>query len=251
MAAKNEKIYTACMVVIGDEILSGRTRDANLAWIAVELNKIGVRLREARVIPDVEAVIIQTVNEVRGRFDYVFTSGGIGPTHDDITADSVAKALGVELVEDERAIALLLERVKPEDLNPARRRMARIPKGAELVANPISKAPGFWIGNVIVMAGVPTVMQAMLGEVAPKLARGRKILSETIETHGLPEGAYGDALADLAKNTPDVSFGSYPSLREGLYVNQIVLRATQAEALAAARAKVEAMLAEIAARHRL
>jgi molybdenum cofactor synthesis domain-containing protein len=246
-----DKRVTAAVLIIGDEVLSGRTREANGFYIARFLGHLGIELRELRVIGDVEAEIVAAVNALRARYDYLFTTGGIGPTHDDITADSIAEAFGVELVEDERAIALLLERIKPEDLNPARRRMARIPKGAALVANPISKAPGFWIGNVIVMAGVPTVMQAMLDDVAPKLARGRKILSETIETHGLPEGAYGDALAELARKTPDVSFGSYPSLREGLYVNQIVLRAADAGALGAAAEKVRDMLAEIAARHRL
>jgi molybdenum cofactor synthesis domain-containing protein len=171
---------TAAVLVIGDEILSGRTRDANSGHIAHYLTQIGVDLREIRVVGDEEAEIVAAVNALRTRYTYVFTTGGIGPTHDDITADAVAKAFGVEISEDARAIKLLLERIKPEDLNAARRRMARIPHGAELVENPISKAPGFWIGNVIVMAGVPSIMQAMLDSVAPKLFARR-------------EDAFGDA----------------------------------------------------------
>ena len=156
------KDVTAAVLVIGDEILSGRTKDQNIGYIAEYLTSIGIDLREARVVPDVEDEIVAALNALRARYDYVFTTGGIGPTHDDITADAVAKAFGVAIGEDPRAIAMMLERHKPEDLTPARRRMARIPEGAELIENPISKAPGFRIGNVIVMAGVPAVMQAML-----------------------------------------------------------------------------------------
>ncbi|WP_294532384.1 molybdopterin-binding protein [uncultured Rhodoblastus sp.] len=247
----SEKQVTAAVLVIGDEILSGRTRDTNSGHIAHYLAQIGLETREIRVVPDVEEEIVAAVNALRSRYDYVFTTGGIGPTHDDITADGVAKAFGVGISEDPRALALLLERIAPQDLNEARRRMARIPDGAELVANPISRAPGFWIGNVIVMAGVPAIMQAMLEDVAPKLARGVKILSETLDAHGLPEGAYADALSALAKALPDVSIGSYPQLSDGRFKNQIVLRAKDARALAAAVAKTLEMLAEISARHSL
>ncbi len=246
-----DKRVTAAVLVIGDEILSGRTRDTNSGYIAHFLTQLGVEPREIRVVPDVEVEIVAAVNALRGRYDYVFTTGGIGPTHDDITADCVAKAFGVGISEDPRAVALLLERIKPEDLNEARRRMARIPDGAELVANPLSKAPGFWIGNVIVMAGVPSVMQVMMDDVAPKLVTGAKILSEMLETHGLPEGAYAAGLGELAKALPDVSIGSYPRLLDGKFVNQIVLRARDAGVLAAAAEKARAMLAEISARHRL
>src|ERR1700731_1210312 len=146
---------TAALLVIGDEILSGRTKDKNIGYIADYMTAVGIELREVRVVPDVEAEIIAAVNALRQRYTYLFTTGGIGPTHDDITSESVAKALGLEVIEDPRAIALLLERMKLEDLNPARRRMARLPIGAELVQNSVSKAPGFKIKNVLVMAGVP------------------------------------------------------------------------------------------------
>ena len=153
---------TAAMLVIGDEILSGRTQDTNLNYIAKFLGALGIDLREARVVPDVDDEIVAAVNALRARYDYVVTTGGIGPTHDDITADAVARAFDVSIGEDPRAIAIMMERYVPADLNAARRRMARIPAGAELIENPISKAPGFRIGNVIVLAGVPAVMQAML-----------------------------------------------------------------------------------------
>src|ERR1700712_2354908 len=155
-------IVTAGILVIGDEILSGRTKDKNIGYIAEYLTNIGIDLKEVRVVPDEMDDIIDALNALRRRYAYVFTTGGIGPTHDDITADAVAKALGLELYEDQRIINSMLERLKPEDLNESRRRMARIPVGAEHVANPISKVPGFKIENVIVMAGVPSIMQASL-----------------------------------------------------------------------------------------
>ncbi len=251
MQEMNEARVTAAVLVIGDEILSGRTRDTNSFYIVQYLAQIGIETREIRVVADEEAEIVAAVNALRGKHDYLFTTGGIGPTHDDITADSVARAFGAPIAEDPRALALLLERIKPEDLNPARRRMARIPEGAELVANPISKAPGFWIGNVIVMAGVPAIMQAMLDEVAPKLVKGVRILSEILDTHGLPEGAYAAGLAGLAKDLPEVSIGSYPKLIDGRFHNQVVLRARDPDMLARAAEKTREMLAEVAARHRL
>jgi molybdenum cofactor synthesis domain-containing protein len=241
---------TAAVLVIGDEILSGRTRDANSHYIAHYLLQLGVETREIRVVPDVEDEIVAALNALRARYDYVFTTGGIGPTHDDITADAVARAFGVGISEDPRAIALLLERIKPDDLNEARRRMARIPEGATLVLNSISKAPGFWIGNVIVMAGVPSVMQVMLDDVAPKLVKGAVILSETIDAHGVPEGAYAEGLGALAKDMPGIAIGSYPRLLDGKFVNQIVLRSKDAEALASAALQVHALLKETASLHR-
>ncbi|MBK9081842.1 MAG: competence/damage-inducible protein A [Rhizobiales bacterium] len=233
---------TASILVIGDEILSGRTKDKNIGYIADYLGALGVDLREVRIVPDVEDEIVDALNALRRRYDYVFTTGGIGPTHDDITADAVAKAFGVEIGEDPRAIALLLERHRPEDLNEARRRMARIPAGAELVLNKVSKAPGFWIGNVIVMAGVPAVMQTMMDDVAPKLRAGVKMLVETIDSGGLPEGTYAAALGEIAAASPDLSIGSYPSFENGKFRNQIVLRGRDAEALAKAADAVRAAL---------
>jgi molybdenum cofactor synthesis domain-containing protein len=242
---------TAAVLVIGDEILSGRTKDTNSGYIAHFLTQLGVETREVRIVPDVEDEIVAALDALRARYDYVFTTGGIGPTHDDITADAVARAFGVDISEDPRAIKLLLERIKPEDLNEARRRMARIPHGAELVANPISKAPGFWIGNVIVMAGVPSVMQVMMDDVAPKLVKGAKIISEIFDTYGLPEGAYAADLGALAKAFPEVSIGSYPRMIDGKFVNQIVLRARDEALLAQAGAKTRAMLEALMVRHRL
>jgi molybdenum cofactor synthesis domain-containing protein len=238
----SDKRVTAAVLVIGDEILSGRTRDANSHYIAHFLLQLGIETREIRVVPDVEDEIVAGVDALRARYDYVFTTGGIGPTHDDITADSIARAFGVGISEDPRAIAVLLERIKPEDLNEARRRMARVPHGAELVANPISAAPGFWIGNVIVMAGVPAIMQAMLDNVAPRLVKGAVILSETIDAPGVLEGVYAAGLAALAKDFPQVSIGSYPSLRDGRFHNQIILRARDAGVLAEAAAKTRELL---------
>src|SRR5215217_9034801 len=168
------KTVTACILVIGNEILSGRTKDANIQYLATELGQLGIRVMECRVIPDIEATVVATVNEVRRKFDYVFTTGGIGPTHDDITADCIAKAFGVGIGHDPSAVAMLRERYTPEELNEARLRMARIPDGASLIENPISKAPGFRMGNVFVMAGVPSIMQAMLDNIAPTLETGAR-----------------------------------------------------------------------------
>src|SRR6201996_7287477 len=227
---------TAAILVIGDEILSGRTKDRNVGYIAEYLAKVGVDVREARVVPDIEEEIVAAVNALRTRYDYLFTTGGIGPTHDDITADAVAKAFGVSIGEDPRAIAMMMERYTADDLTPARRRMARIPEGADLVDNPISKAPGFRIGNVIVMAGVPSVMQAMLDHAIKGVRGGAVMQVETIEAGGLPEGRYGEALRVIAEARPALSIGSYPSFADGKFRNQIVVRAKDAAALAEGRA---------------
>ena len=237
------KIITAAILVIGDEILSGRTKDRNVGYIAEYLTKIGIELREARVVPDIEAEIVAALNALRGRYTYVFTTGGIGPTHDDITADAVARAFGVAIDEDPRALAMMMERYQPGDLTPARRRMARIPDGAELVENPISKAPGFRLGNVIVMAGVPSIMQVMLDSAVKGLDTGEKIIAETIEAGGVPEGRYGTALGEVAAAHPEVAIGSYPAFVDGRFRNQIVVRGKNVERIAAARVAVEAMLA--------
>ena len=236
---------TAAILVIGDEILSGRTKDRNIGYIAEYVARIGVEVREVRVVPDDEAEIVAALNALRARYDYVFTTGGIGPTHDDITADAVAKAFGVGIGEDPRAMAIMMQRYQPADLTPARRRMARIPDGADLIDNPVSKAPGFRIGNVIVMAGVPSVMQAMLDHAAKGLRTGQIMLVETIEAGGLPEGRYGVALGEIAAARPGVSIGSYPSFADGKFRNQIVVRGKEAETVADARRAVEAMIVEL------
>ena len=236
---------TAAILVIGDEILSGRTKDRNIGYIAEYLTRAGVDAREARVVPDVEEEIVDALNALRRRYDYVFTTGGIGPTHDDITADAVAKAFGVGIGEDPRALAVMMERYTESELTPARRRMARIPEGADLVDNPVSKAPGFRLGNVIVMAGVPSVMQAMLDNAIQGVQGGAKMLTATVEAENLPEGRYGDALRELAEARPEVSIGSYPSFHEGRFRNQIVVRSRDAAALEEARTAVAAMVSRL------
>ncbi|KQQ25192.1 molybdenum cofactor biosynthesis protein [Methylobacterium sp. Leaf125] len=233
---------TAAVLVIGDEILSGRTKDKNIGTIADYCSAVGIDLKEVRIVPDEADRIVAAINALRDSYTYLFTTGGIGPTHDDITADCVAAAFGVAIDVDPRAKAMLLERHKPEDLNEARLRMARIPDGADLIANPVSKAPGFRIGNVIVMAGVPGIMQAMLDNVGPTLVTGAKVLSETIEAGNLPEGTYASGLATIAKAHPKVSIGSYPSMTPNGFANRIVVRGREATALAAARAEVDALV---------
>lgn len=244
-ATAGEDRVTAAVLVIGDEILSGRTQDVNTCYIANYLGQIGVDLREARVVPDDTDEIVAALDVLRARYTYVFTTGGIGPTHDDITADAVASAFGVEVVEDPRAIALLLERFSPAQLNPARRRMARIPKGAALIVNAISKAPGFWIDNVIVMAGVPVIMQAMMDTVGPQLRCGARVLVEAVEAGSIPEGSYAARLEGIAREQEGVSIGSYPSFSSAGVRNQIVLRSRDAEQLAHAAEAVRAMLAAL------
>jgi molybdenum cofactor synthesis domain-containing protein len=238
---------TAAVLVIGDEILSGRTKDKNIGYIADYLMQIGIDLREVRIVPDVEEEIVAAVNALRSRYTYLFTTGGIGPTHDDITADSVAKAFGVGISEHPRAIELLLTRIKPEDLNEARRRMARIPHGAELVENRVSTAPGFMIDNVVVMAGVPSIMQAMMDNVTSRLKTGAKMLMETVEAGQLPEGLYAADLAAIAEKFPQASIGSYPSFATGAFRNQIVVRSKEQAVLDAALGDVRAMVARLAA----
>jgi molybdenum cofactor synthesis domain-containing protein len=232
---------TAALLVIGDEILSGRTKDKNIGTIADHLTSIGIRLKEVRVVPDEEPEIIAGLNALRSRYDYVFTTGGIGPTHDDITADAVAKAFGVPIDVDPRAVAVMLERFAEADLTPARLRMARIPQGAELVANEISKAPGFFIGNVIVMAGVPKIMETMLRAVTPRLRTGRKLLSLTIDAR-IREGNVAPVLAAAQAAFPDVQMGSYPYDENGRFGALLVLRSISAERLAESAAALRARL---------
>ncbi len=244
MAGEAEAV-TAAVLVIGDEILSGRTQDQNSHYIAKYLAEIGVDTREIRVVPDVEAEIVAAVNALRARYAYVFTTGGIGPTHDDITADAIARAFGVGIEEDPRAIDMLLERIRPDQLNEARRRMARIPLGADLIENRVSKAPGFRIGNVIVMAGVPMIMRTMLDAAAPRLRTGARVLVETIEADAIPEGRYAKDLAALAARFPEVSIGSYPQFSSAGVRNQIVLRARDASKLGAAAAATREMISRL------
>ena len=236
---------TAAILVIGDEILSGRTKDKNIGYIAEYLTNIGIDLREVRVVPDVEEEIVAALNALRVRYAHVFTTGGIGPTHDDITADSVAKAFGVPIDVDERAVRLLLERIPKADLNEARLRMARIPEGAELIENSVSKAPGFSIGNVHVMAGVPTIMQAMLDAVTPRLKTGKKMLSRTFPARA-KEGDVAAPLRAVQEQFPDVNIGSYPTFEEGVGpTTTLVLRSRDAARLDEAEGAVKAMLEQV------
>jgi molybdenum cofactor synthesis domain-containing protein len=236
---------TAALLVIGDEILTGRTKDKNIGYIAEYLTNIGIDLREVRVVPDVEEEIVSAVNALRARYTYLFTTGGIGPTHDDITADCIAKAFGVGIDHDPRAVALLRERYQPHELNEARLRMARIPDGADLVENPISKAPGFRLGNVFVMAGVPSIMQAMLDNIAPTLQTGARMVIETIEAVGLAEGNYAEGLGSIAAAHEGVSIGSYPSFSASGFRNQIVVRGKDSAAVASAAAAIRDMLGRL------
>ena len=238
---------TAAVLLIGDEILSGRTKDKNLGFIADYLTALGIDLREARLVPDVEEEIVAALNALRHRYSYVFTTGGIGPTHDDITADAVAKAFGVEIDHDPRAVEILLAYFKEmgREPNEARMRMARIPQGAALVTNKISGAPGFWIGNVIVMAGVPSVMHAMMDTVGPQLKTGRRVLVETIAAGAIPEGAYAAGLEKIVHTHAEVSIGSYPAFTSTGVRNQIVLRSREADALAQAASEVRKLIEEL------
>ena len=240
-------IVTAGLLVIGDEILSGRTKDKNIGYTAEYLTAIGIDLKEVRVVSDDETAIVSALNALRAAYDYVFTTGGIGPTHDDITADCVAKAFGVALPYHPDAVAILKERLAKlgGELNEARLRMARVPEGAELIANKVSGAPGFWIGNVIVMAGVPSVMQAMLDEVAPKLKTGAKLLSVNIRANA-KEGDVGSELGVIAKAHPGALIGSYPFFDEKLGPNtNIVVRARDPEQLKQVKEAVEEMLVTV------
>jgi molybdenum cofactor synthesis domain-containing protein len=242
----DERTVTAAVLIIGNEILSGRTKDANLGYLAEELTALGIRLREARVISDVEAEIVAAVNECRARYDYVFTTGGIGPTHDDITSASVARAFGRPLILDPRARAILERQYPPGGLNEARLRMAHVPEGAELIENPISAAPGFRIDNVFVMAGVPAVMRAMFDGLKGKLAGGKPVLSLTVGAI-LGEGVIAAGLGALQERYPDLEIGSYPFYRQGRYGASFVLRGTDPAPIATAAEELRALIRRLGA----
>jgi len=229
---------SAAVLVIGDEILSGRTQDTNTAHIARFLGALGIDLCEARVVPDDQGEIVAALNALRARYTYVFTTGGIGPTHDDITADAIAAAFGVGIDYHPEALALLAARYKPGEFNDMRKRMARIPDGASLIANSVSTAPGFQLGNVFVMAGVPMIMRAMLEELAPRLKRGALVHSATVEAR-IPEGRIAAALARIQREHKTVSVGSYPFYREDGTGAQFVVRGRDAAEVEAAAAAIE------------
>jgi molybdenum cofactor synthesis domain-containing protein len=230
---------TAAVLVIGDEILSGRTQDTNTSYIAKFLGALGIDLKEARVVPDVEDEIVAALNALRARYTYVFTTGGIGPTHDDITADAVARAFGVSIDYHPEAMTMMAARYKnPEDFNDMRKRMARIPDTATLVKNSVSTAPGFHIGNVFVMAGVPMIVRAMLEDIAPRLARGAVVQSVTIEGR-IPEGRIAAALAQIQSGHKTVQIGSYPFYREDGAGAQFVVRGRDPAAVEEAARAIE------------
>ena len=237
------EIITAAMLVIGDEILSGRTKDRNIGHLADIMTAIGIDLREVRVVPDDEDEIVAAVNAVRARYTYVFTTGGIGPTHDDITADSIARAFGVPCEYDAKAYAMLEKSYAARDIEftEARKRMARMPRGADHIDNPVSVAPGFRIGNVHVMAGIPAIFQAMLDNVVPTLRTGTKLLSATVHCP-FGEGLIGGPLGDIQKSHPETIIGSYPKYQDGTFWTELVVRSRNPEALEAGRAAVQAMV---------
>lgn len=220
----NHKIVTAGIILIGDELLSGRTQDTNLGTIAKWLAPLGVQVGEARIIADDADVISSTVCAFSDRFDYVFTTGGIGPTHDDITADCIAAAFGVGISERDDAMAELRTRYAEDELNEARRRMARIPDGASLIKNPVSQAPGFQTKNVFTMAGVPSIMKSMLVDIEHRIEGGAKVYSRTVEAPNVGEGDAAKPLADIEKKFEGVSIGSYPFFNAGLHGVNFVAR---------------------------
>ena len=227
---------SAAVLIIGNEILSGRTQDTNLAYLATKLNEYGIQIHEARVVPDIEAAIVEAVNALRHRYDYLFTTGGIGPTHDDITADCVAKAFGVPLVVNEEIAAMLRKRPSPPEVMESRIRMARIPEGGDLVRNPLGP-PGFTIGNVYVMAGIPQVMQAMIGALDGHLRRGETIRSRSVTAH-LSEGQIARPLGDIQNRYSHIDLGSYPFYRKDVYGTTLVMRGS-------VEADLDAMLDEV------
>ena len=240
------KSVTACLIIIGNEILSGRTEDKNAPYLAKQLNECGIGLREIRVVPDIDEEIVDAVNACRARYDYVFTTGGIGPTHDDITSDSVAKAFGVKNVIHPEARAILGAHYGDKDLNEARLRMAHTPEGAELVENPISLAPGYQIENVFVLAGVPLIMQAMFDSLRHRLVGGPPMRSRSVRAE-LPEGKIAKGLGRIQEAYADVEIGSYPFFRAGIVGCTLVLRGTDEGRLASAVDDVRGLIRELGA----
>ncbi len=232
---------TAAVLLIGDEILSGRTQDLNLAYIAKGLDQVGIRLREARIVRDSIPEIGVALNHLRKAYDYVFTTGGIGPTHDDLTADAVGAAFRLEVGYHPDAYALLEAHYGAANFNEARKRMARTPVGARLIDNPVSKAPGFQVENVYVFAGIPRVMQAMFDGVLPRLKGGKPLVSRSLSVF-LAEGQFGSALSEVQARFPDVAIGSYPFVRQDRYGASLVLRGLDSERVAQAAEATKALL---------
>ena len=241
-------IKTAAMLAIGDELLSGRTKDKNIGHLAEVLTLSGIDLKEVRIVGDEEDEIVAALNALRARYDYVFTSGGIGPTHDDITADAVSKAFGVPCLHDGEAMRLLGDMYERRNMEftEARQRMARMPEGSRHIANPVSVAPGFIIGNVHVMAGVPQVFQAMLDSLIATLPAGARVLSRSIPCP-FGEGDIGTLLAAVQKAHPQTSIGSYPHFDGQRFSTELVVRARDGAALDAAAGAIVAMVETLTA----
>ncbi len=235
----------ACLLVIGNEVLSGRTQDLNIKFLATGLGQIGIPVREVRVIPDVPETIITTVNDARARFDHVFTTGGIGPTHDDITSECVAAAFGVPWEPHPEAWARMAKHYQPGEFNAARQRMATMPRGATLIDNPVSIAPGFSIGNVHVMAGVPRIMQAMFASLAPTLEGGTPISSAAVHAIGLLEGSVAAGLEAIQKRYPALDLGSYPFYRPTGNGVALVAKGTDKSSIQACIADVTRLICEM------
>ena len=234
----------AALIIIGNEILSGRTKDKNLAYLAKWLNEIGIQLHEVRVIRDDEKEIIDCVNLLRKKFDYVFTTGGIGPTHDDITTESIAKAFDVELETNPEALKILQGYYKKGDLNEARLKMTLLPKGAELVENPVTKAPGFKMDNVFVMAGIPSIMQGMLEGARVFLETGTKMSSKSIDVF-MPESFVASELSQIQDNYDNVEIGSYPFNKDGKFGTSLVMRSADLVALDRCEIEVAEMIKKL------
>jgi len=234
---------TAALLIIGNEVLSGRTKDANLSHLGTQLSEMGIRMMEARVVPDIEARIVEAVNELKDRYTYVFTTGGIGPTHDDITSACIAKAFGVKLIRHPDAMAVLAAHYAATgaEFNDARKKMAEVPEGAALVENPVSKAPGFRIGNVYVFAGIPRIMQAMFDSVRGELATGAKIASRTVSCR-IGEGTLAQGLGAIQARHPGIDIGSYPYFAGGGFGVSLVLRGTDEATLDIAADEVRALI---------
>ncbi len=244
MPQNAQNIYSAALIIIGNEILSGRTQDINTSWIAGKLTASGIHLVEVRVVPDLEDKIIAALDALRKTVDYVFTTGGIGPTHDDMTSETLAKAFAVPLERNGEAYKMLCAHYGEENITDARSKMAMIPKTAELIPNPVSGAPGFILGNVYVMAGVPSIMQAMFDYVLPALRGGAVVKSNTVES-SLPESALAGYLAELQEAYPQVDIGSYPNFKKGDLGVSAVLRSSDEKALREASACLLAHFTEI------
>ena len=241
----SKKVITAGIVVIGDELLSGRTQDTNTSYISRWLEPLGIRVEEARIIKDCESIIVNTVREFSKRFTYVFTTGGIGPTHDDITADAIAKAFNLSIDIREDAVCMLKQRYSDKELNKARLKMARIPKGASLIKNPVSQAPGFQVSNVFTLAGIPSIMRAMLIDVQDRLEAGITLYSITVMAKGISEGDAALPLSIIEKSYTNVTLGSYPNFNSELVGVQFVARGTDPEELKRVKLELEGMVSKL------